>query len=59
MTSKQPAQRGRLAREPPRGKFVFEPHEAIYDRLLRVVALDLSSGDLRRILRRDGSGHRG
>src|SRR5262249_16840879 len=55
--SKQPAQRGRLAREPPLGKLVFELREAINDRLLGIVAFDLSSGYLRRILRRDGSGH--
>src|SRR5262249_44732697 len=55
--SKQPAQRGRLAREPPLGKRVFTLREAINNRLLGIVAFDLSSGYLRRILRRDGSGH--
>src|SRR5262245_33213336 len=55
--SKQPAQRGRLAREPPLGKRVFELREAINNRPLGIRAFDLSSGYLRRILRRDGSGH--
>jgi hypothetical protein len=39
------------------GEFCFELGQPIDDPLLGAVALDLSSGDARRILHRDGSGH--
>jgi hypothetical protein len=39
------------------GEFVLELGQPVDDPLLGAVALDLSSGDARRILHRDGSGH--
>ncbi len=55
--AEQPAERGRLAREMTLGEPLFELRKLVDDRLLGAVAFDLSSGDARRILHRDGSRH--
>src|SRR5262245_64398114 len=55
--SEQPAEGGRLARETPLGQSRFEPRQPVNDRLLAGVAFNLSGGDARRILHRDGGRH--
>src|SRR5262249_35394210 len=55
--SEQPAEGGRLARETALGQSRFEPRQPVDDRLLAGVAFNLSGGDARRILHRDGGRH--